>query len=155
MAKREIIIDDTLEKVGDERFADYICHALCHQGHCTFSHAGRAFTLAAGDCMIVARRGAAILVALVVARTLSSALNYLCNKTLVFRSEGAVAKSMARYFGLVVAIASLSYLGTTSLAWMFDCTGIWITCAKMAFELLLFLLAYHVQSKWVFGRNPA
>lgn len=102
-----------------------------------------------------ARRGAAILVALVVARTLSSALNYLCNKTLVFRSEGAVAKSMARYFGLVVAIASLSYLGTTSLAWMFDCTGIWITCAKMAFELLLFLLAYHVQSKWVFGRNPA
>ncbi len=56
-AKRDIIFDDTLERVGDELFAGYICHALCQEGHCTFSHAGRAFTLAAGDCMIVARRG--------------------------------------------------------------------------------------------------
>lgn len=98
-----------------------------------------------------AKRSAAILVALVVARALSSALNYLCNKTLVFRSKGAVVESMAKYFGLVVAIASLSYLGTAFLAWAFDCAGIWITCAKIAVELLLFVLAYHVQSKWVFS----
>ena len=102
-----------------------------------------------------AMRSEAILVSLAIARAISSAVNYLCNKTLVFRSEGAFAKSMAKYFGLVVAIALVSYLGTTFLAWTFDCTGIWITCAKIAFELLLFLLAYHVQSKWVFKADRA
>lgn len=52
-----IILDNTLSRIGDPAFADYLCHAYCHSGHCTFERNGEAFRFEAGDCMIIARRG--------------------------------------------------------------------------------------------------
>lgn len=54
---QHIIIDNTLKRIGDVTFADYLCHAYCHSGHCTFERNGQAFRFEAGDCMIIARRG--------------------------------------------------------------------------------------------------
>lgn len=43
-AIQNIIIDDTLKRVGDAAFEPYLCHAYCHAGHCTFIYAQRFLT---------------------------------------------------------------------------------------------------------------
>jgi len=54
---QHIIWDTTLARIGDSEFADYLCHAYCYQGHCTFERHNRQFRMEAGDCLIVPRRG--------------------------------------------------------------------------------------------------
>lgn len=54
---QNIIIDDTLERIGDAHLNGYLCHAYCYEGHCEFRHNGLAFRLEAGDCMIIPGRG--------------------------------------------------------------------------------------------------
>ena len=65
---QHIIIDNTLRRIGDTAFADYLCHAYCYGGHCTFERPrvggqgpgmrnGQTFRFEPGDCMIIARRG--------------------------------------------------------------------------------------------------
>ncbi|MBR1464007.1 MAG: AraC family transcriptional regulator [Prevotella sp.] len=56
-AIQHIIIDHTLERISDAAFADYLCHAYCHGGHCTFHRNGQEFRFESGDCMIIPRRG--------------------------------------------------------------------------------------------------
>lgn len=53
---QHIIIDHTLARIG-EAFADYLCHAYCYGGYCTFERNGQSFRFEAGDCMIIPRRG--------------------------------------------------------------------------------------------------
>ena len=52
-----IIIDNTLSRIGETQFADYLCHAYCYDGYCTFERNGQSFRFEAGDCLIIARRG--------------------------------------------------------------------------------------------------
>ena len=33
----DIIIENTLSNLGDERFSGYLCHAYCRKGHCDFA----------------------------------------------------------------------------------------------------------------------
>ncbi|MBQ7684019.1 MAG: helix-turn-helix domain-containing protein [Bacteroidaceae bacterium] len=54
--QEHIIIASTLEDIGRGRLANYLCHAYCHEGCCTFTYSNKVFTLAAGDCLIL-RRG--------------------------------------------------------------------------------------------------
>ena len=54
---QHIIVDHTLARIGEATFADYLCHAYCHGGYCTFERNGKTFRFEAGDCMIVPRRG--------------------------------------------------------------------------------------------------
>lgn len=54
---QHIIIDNTLRRIGETAFADYLCHAYCYGGHCTFERNGQSFRFEAGDCLIIARRG--------------------------------------------------------------------------------------------------
>ena len=58
---QHVILDHTLQRIGDPLFADYICHAYCHEGFCTFVRHGQSFRFEAGDCMIIARRGVIII----------------------------------------------------------------------------------------------
>ena len=54
---QHIIIDNTLSRIGETQFADYLCHAYCYDGYCTFERNGQSFRFEAGDCLIIARRG--------------------------------------------------------------------------------------------------
>ena len=60
---QHIIIDHTLARIGDSAFADYLCHAYCYGGYCTFERPrvgerssgmrnNTEFRFEAGDCMI-------------------------------------------------------------------------------------------------------
>ena len=54
--KEHIIISDTLRGAGSEGLVGYLCHAYCHEGSCRFTFNNNAYTLSAGECLIV-RRG--------------------------------------------------------------------------------------------------
>ena len=54
---QHIIIDNTLKRIGEAAFAEYLCHAYCYGGYCTFERNGQTFRFEDGDCLIIARRG--------------------------------------------------------------------------------------------------
>ena len=65
---QHVIIDNTLKRIGEAQFTDYLCHAYCYNGYCTFERPrvggqgpgmrnGQSFRFEAGDCLIIARRG--------------------------------------------------------------------------------------------------
>lgn len=53
---KDVIIEQTLEGLGTEAYSDYLAHAICLSGHCSFSFNGNDFELKEGDLMIV-RKG--------------------------------------------------------------------------------------------------
>lgn len=98
-------------------------------------------------------RGAAFPLALVSARTLSSLVNYQCNRLLVFGSTLRHRVSLGRYAILVLVLLVLSWAGTWVLTWTFDANGLLITALKILVEIVLFILSYRVQQSWVFQSN--
>ncbi len=53
---KDVIIEETLEGLGTEAFSDYLAHAICIAGHCSFTFNGNDFELKEGSLMIV-RKG--------------------------------------------------------------------------------------------------
>ncbi|WP_297900882.1 helix-turn-helix transcriptional regulator [uncultured Parabacteroides sp.] len=51
-----IIIKNTLQELGVNEYSDYLAHALCTEGKCTFVFNGKIFDFAAGDSIII-RKG--------------------------------------------------------------------------------------------------
>ncbi len=54
---QHIILDNTLQHIGDEQYESYICHGYCYGGECTFERNNKHFKMQAGDCIIISRRG--------------------------------------------------------------------------------------------------
>lgn len=52
----DVIIENTLDGIGSGRYADYLAHALCLGGSCSFMFNGQRFELHENDLMIV-RKG--------------------------------------------------------------------------------------------------
>lgn len=92
-----------------------------------------------------------ILISLAVARAVSATLNYVCNRSFVFRSRTSFAGSFVRYWALVLLIAALSYALTATLSALLDVRGAPVTVVKVVVESALFILSYRLQKKWVFG----
>lgn len=53
---KDVIIENTLENIGSARYGDYLAHALCTAGRCTFTFNGQDFELREGSLLIV-RKG--------------------------------------------------------------------------------------------------
>ena len=92
-----------------------------------------------------------ILIALSLARLVSSNFNFAFNRYIVFR-ERSGKRGYAGYWALVVAIGALSYLFTEALSAAFDVTGMPITIVKIAVETFLFVASYVVQKRFIFAR---
>lgn len=85
-----------------------------------------------------------------IARVLSTIVNYVINKKYVFKERTESKQTGKRFLILTVAITVLSTLfvyGTSSLNIMSE------KLAKPVGDLLLFLLSYNVQMKWVFSKE--
>ena len=94
-----------------------------------------------------------ILIALGVARLVSSHFNYFYNRFVVFRKRAPVTKrhrSYYGYFGLVLLIGLMSYALTEGCAALLDVQGVAITAVKVAADVVLFLLSYWVQKRVIF-----
>lgn len=87
----------------------------------------------------------------VCARAISSIFNYMLNKLLVFKVRNVShVQSAPKYFGLVVVIMFLNYC---LLSFMATALFIPTVIAKIATEMILFVLSYTVQNRYVFIRN--
>ena len=82
------------------------------------------------------------------ARVISSSVNFLLNKKLVFRLKGSAGKAAFRYILLCILIISISNLGVlligriglSHLEWLF----------KMIIDTMLYFLSFRLQQRWVF-----
>jgi glycosyltransferase involved in cell wall biosynthesis len=86
-----------------------------------------------------------LMVAVVVSRLVSSTVNYVVNKNLVFKSKAGL-KSAVRYYALVCVMMILSYLIIRALTFIYIPTVI----AKVLGDALLLVFNYQVQQRLVF-----
>lgn len=91
--------------------------------------------------------GIALLIGVIAARIVSSSVNFLVNRTFVFRSAGQVLASAAGYYALAAVVVganfSLIYLGTIVV-------GMQLWLVKLLTEIALFGLSYATQKRVVF-----
>lgn len=89
--------------------------------------------------------------AVLMARILSGGYNYLVNRHLVFAQKGQ--HTFLKYFILAILQAVLAGCLTEGLSWIFN-AGLGLeTTLKIAVDLFLFVLSYHVQKRWIFNEN--
>ena len=55
--RNDIVISGDIATAQNPSLDGYLLHAWCPQGSCHFTYNGEAYTLGAGDCMIMTRRG--------------------------------------------------------------------------------------------------
>lgn len=92
-----------------------------------------------------------LLFAVVVARIISSACNYLANKHLVFDSGNrGRAESLFQYYILAVVILGCNYI---LLSFFNETVGIPLFISKLLTESFLFLASFYVQHKFIFRKK--
>lgn len=91
-----------------------------------------------------------LLVAVIGARGLSSAVNFVTNRRVVFESRRPLRSTLVRYY-LLVGVLLLANYGL--LAWLTS-FGLALALAKVLVEVTLFVASYQVQRSFVFGLQP-
>ena len=95
--------------------------------------------------------GAAVLLATVIARAVSSFLNFNLNNKVVFHGRDGYGKTMLRYYCLAVPQMLLS-AGLVALLSRLAATGasVLTTVIKFVVDVCLFFISFRIQQKWVF-----
>ena len=91
-----------------------------------------------------------------IARTISSLLNFFLNKQVVFRSHAHTGKALLRYYALAVPILLLQLGLTFWLYLMFSIDAAQVGLRALIYGIVmiaLFLLSYVVQQRWVFASS--
>jgi glycosyltransferase involved in cell wall biosynthesis len=91
---------------------------------------------------------ARIAVATVLARVISSTVNFMINKKVVFESQVQTGKAFFRYActAVLIVILSAGIVSTLHIG-----LGLSDTLTKIPVDITLFCLSYFLQRKWVFG----
>ena len=87
-----------------------------------------------------------------IARILSTIVNYVINKKYVFKGKNNSKQTARRFLILTIVITILSTL------FVYAASSLHIMSEKLAKpigDLLLFLLSYSAQTKWVFKNNES
>ncbi|WP_283243734.1 bifunctional glycosyltransferase family 2/GtrA family protein [Guopingia tenuis] len=93
-----------------------------------------------------------MLVSTVGARAVSSFVNYMVNKKVVFKSRDGMASTLVKYYTLVVVILAANY-GLMLL--LCNVLGMAAPLAKILVEVVLFVVNYLVQRTFVFKNKRA
>jgi putative flippase GtrA len=91
----------------------------------------------------------------VLARVLSSILNYLLNRKAVFRSKASVGRTFVRYV-ILAAVVMLVSAGAVSgisalLGLESEGDALLKTVIKAGVDCILFLVNFRIQREWVFA----
>ncbi len=93
-----------------------------------------------------------VFAATALARVISVVFNFSLNKKLVFESNGKPIKTFLRYVCLAVPIMLASWLVVFVLTDLLSVENALLkTLVKMPVDILLFLISFRVQKKWVFN----
>ena len=85
------------------------------------------------------------------ARLISSVINFVLNKNLVFKMKGKAGKPALRYALLCVAIITISNAGV----WLLGRIGMADWLAKILMDTTLYFASYRFQERWVFKEENA
>ena len=86
------------------------------------------------------------------ARVVSSLVNFLINRSGVFRSGKDIRRSALRYYTLAVCQLAVSYLCVSGLSLLFGGgASIWQTVIKIIVDTLLFFVSFGIQRDWVYA----
>ena len=87
------------------------------------------------------------------ARVISSLLNFFLNKKLVFRNTADTGKTLLRYYCLAVPQMLLQILLTDGAYVLFHVkpTGVLHTLIYVVVMILLYIIGYMIQQRWVFA----
>ena len=87
------------------------------------------------------------------ARILSSLLNFFLNKKLVFQTNADTKKAMLRYYCLAVPQMLLQILLTQGVYTLFriSTTGALHTLIYVVVMVVLYVVSYMIQQRWVFA----
>ncbi len=94
----------------------------------------------------------------VIARAISSMLNFYLNKELVFRSSVSTGKAFLRYYMLAIPQMTAQLLltqGFYALLHISDGQGSLRTLIYVIVMVILYFIGYTVQRSWVFANNNA
>ena len=90
----------------------------------------------------------------VLARLLSSIFNFNMNTFYVFRSKEKYLKALLKYYALCLVQTFVSVVCLTSLVSLLSISApIIATLVKVILEVLIMLLSYYIQKKWVFKKK--
>lgn len=91
-----------------------------------------------------------LLLSVITARVVSSVVNYIVNRSLVFRIDGLspMRASAPRYFSLVAAILATNYALMRLVVSDF---GVPLVAGKIITESVLFVASYQAQHRWIFN----
>ena len=87
------------------------------------------------------------------ARVISSLLNFFLNKKLVFKTNADTGKTLLRYYCLAVPQMLLQILLTDGAYVLFHVkpTGVLHTLIYVVVMILLYIIGYMIQQRWVFA----
>lgn len=89
-----------------------------------------------------------------IARVLSSLFNFNMNKLYVFRSKENYWKAMGKYYSLCVPQTFVTVVCLTALLNVLNISvPLVATAVKLALELVIFVISYYIQRKWVFRKK--
>jgi len=95
-----------------------------------------------------------LFLATLIARAISSLINYTMNRKAVFRSRSSIKNSMAKYYTLCVVQMLCSYGLVFALSYMFQAGSALEILLKVIVDTILFFLSFRIQQNWVFaGKN--
>ena len=88
------------------------------------------------------------------ARVISSLFNFTMNDRYVFRNNENHWKALGKYYCLCVPQTFISVVCLTALVNALKIGAPTLaTLVKVALELVLFVISYFIQKKWVFKKN--
>ena len=91
------------------------------------------------------------LVATIASRVISSIVNYILNRKVVFRAVDNVRKTAVRYYILALCQMMVSFLLVDLFAGkLLKVTGVLDVVIKCVVDACLFIFSYGIQRKWVF-----
>ena len=91
-----------------------------------------------------------------IARFISTLVNFVLNRRVVFKSELPVGRTLARYYALAIPVMLVSGGSVTLLRKLLGAGGAFIiTCIKCVIDTTLYFVNFRVQRVWVFARGKA
>lgn len=91
-----------------------------------------------------------LLLSTVVARTISSVFNFTMNRKHVFKSDKDVKAAAVRYYILWFCQMAVSYLLVFLFTKMFMLGTTAVGITKIIVDVVLFVVSYNIQKRWVF-----
>ncbi len=103
---------------------------------------------------LIGGHGSAVLISTVVARVISSALNYTVNRNVVFNGGKNAGTTVLRYYALAIPVMGCSAGLVSLLKFIFGTELAFLTTViKMIVDVFLFFLTFRIQREWVFRKK--